>query len=186
MKAFRFFWETHKWLGVGASVFVLLVSVTGFLLLVKKDYAWIQPPTQLGTERPLEGLLTMEQLWRVVEEQGHPDFATPDDIDRVDVRLGKFVYKVRSEHNYTEMQVDAGSGEVLSIETRRSDWIEQLHDGSLFGDTMHGWIMPILAVSLIYLVFSGLWLWLAPILRRRSRRRARARVVDSGQTRIPN
>ena len=31
--------------------------------------------------------------------------------------------------------------------------------------------MPAFAVSLVYLVFSGIWLWLEPVVKRRRRRK---------------
>ena len=48
MKTFKFFWNTHKWMGILGGVVFLNLAVTGFLLLVKKDHAWLQPPTQVG------------------------------------------------------------------------------------------------------------------------------------------
>ncbi len=175
MKAFRFFWDTHKWVGIAASLLVLLVTSTGFLLLVKKDFAWIQPPTQRGTERPLEQWLNMQELWEVVAARKHPSFRSLADIDRVDVRIGRALYKVRSKLDHSELQIDATAGKVLSDATRNSDWIEALHDGSLLGAWAHDYLMPAFAFSLLYLTFSGMWLWLAPILKRHRKRRRRAK-----------
>lgn len=175
MNTFRFFWNTHKWVGIGASAFVLLVAVTGFLLLIKKEVAWIQPPTQRGTPGALEDCLGMDRLWAVVSASGHPDFQRVEDIDRIDVRLAKRVYKVRSRHNHSELQVDATTGEILGQATRRSDVIESLHDGSWIGEPVHDVLMPVFAIALVFLVFSGMWLWLEPIVKRRRRKRRDAR-----------
>lgn len=175
MNTFRFFWNTHKWVGICASAFVLLVAITGFLLLIKKEVAWIQPPTLRGTAGPLEDCLGMDRLWDVVSAAGHPDFQRVEDIDRIDVRLAKRVYKVRSKHNHSELQVDATTGEILGQATRRSDFIESLHDGSWIGKPVHDYVMPIFAIALVFLVFSGIWLWLEPIVKRRRRKRRDAR-----------
>ena len=171
MRVFRTIWLLHRWLGIAAGVILMMVSITGFLLLIKKDNAWIQPPTQRGTPGPLSACLGMAELWPVIEAVGHPDFQKVEDIDRIDVRLEKRVYKVRSKHNHTEIQVDATTGKILSTDTRRSDFIERLHDGSFFGGGVHGYLMPAFAVSLVYLVFSGIWLWLEPVVKRRRRRK---------------
>ena len=179
MNTFRFFWTTHKWTGITLALVFALTAVTGFLLLFKKRAAWIQPPTQKGQAAPVESWLSMADLWKTVEAQKHPDFETFEDIDRVDVRTGKRVYKVRSKHNHTEMQVSASTGEVLGVATRTSDWIENLHDGSFIGEPFRDYVMPIVAVGLLFLVFSGIWLWLEPVLKRRRRQRRKARQIAS-------
>ena len=151
---------------------VLNVAVTGFLLLIKKDHDWIQPPTQRGAEGGIERFITNQQLFETVLAQGHPDFASLDDVNRVDFRPGKRVFKVQSHHHHTEMQVDAVSGAVLGVAKRNSDLIESLHDGSFFGDAVHGWLMPLTAIALVFLVASGLFIWLQPKVKRARRRRA--------------
>jgi len=167
MRYFRFFWQGHKWVGIVLALWLLLITVTGFLLLLKKQYDWIQPPTQRDTPGSVEAIIGMEALLEVVLAEGHPDFQTLADIDRVDFRPERRVFKVISRHRQAEIQVGAISGEVLSVATRRSDLLEQLHDGSFFGGFAHAWLMPLLAAGLVFLTGSGLWVWLAPLLRRR-------------------
>jgi uncharacterized iron-regulated membrane protein len=69
------------------------------------------------------------------------------------------------------MQVGAISGEILSVDWRPSDLLESIHDGSFVGGWMHDWIMPAVPVAMMFLVFSGIWLWVEPVVRRRKRRR---------------
>ncbi len=179
MKTFKFFWTTHKWTGICLSLIFAGSATTGFLLLIKKQSDWIQPPTMEAAEGTIEDFITMEELFESVLRQGHPDFTSLEDIDRVDFRPGRRIHKVRSKHNWSEFQVDAVTGEVLSGRNiRRSDLIEQLHDGSFFGEWVHTWFMPAVSISLLFLTFSGLWLWIEPTLRRRRRRRnAKARAA---------
>ena len=49
MKSFKLFWTAHKWTGIVLAIVFASTAVTGFLLLVKKEFAWIQPPTNTGT-----------------------------------------------------------------------------------------------------------------------------------------
>ena len=93
-----------------------------------------------------------------------------DDIDRVDFRPGKRVFKVRS-NSFHEIQIDAVTGAVLQVAYRRSDWLETIHDGSFFAEWWHDWGMPVVSMGLLFLAFSGLWLWLEPKYRRRQRKR---------------
>ena len=112
MKTFKFFWTTHKWTGIVLAAVFSVTAVTGFLLLVKKKYEWIQPPTISGEAGGVEDFITTQELFEIVLAQGHPEFQSMDDIDRVDFRPGKRVFKVRS-NSFHEIQIDAVTGAVL-------------------------------------------------------------------------
>ncbi len=167
MKPYRFFFQLHKWLGIALSVILINLSVTGMLLLAKKQHEWIQPATRTGQEGTPADFIGMQAVLGAVRDCNHPDFRDVGSIDRVDFRPDKRVYKVRAKTNYAEIQVDAITADVLSISVRRSDRLEQLHDGSLLGERVHGAVMPAVAVGNILLTLSGLYLWLG----RKSRRR---------------
>ncbi|MFG0329881.1 MAG: PepSY domain-containing protein [Phycisphaerales bacterium] len=177
MKIYKFFWTTHKWTGIALALFLLVTATTGFLLLIKKQVAWIQPPTLSGAAGGVGDFIGNNELFEIVFAQNHPDFASLEDIDRVDFRPDKRVHKVRSNHNYAEMQVCAVTGAVLSVDFRTSDLIEQIHDGSIAGEWMHLGVMPLVSAGLLFLVFSGLWLWIEPLVKRRRRRRERAAMT---------
>jgi len=146
---------------------LLNVAVSGILLLEKKRFAWIQPPTMVGAEGSVDEYITNQKLLEVVFGSGNADFRTVEDIDRVDFRPGKRVFKVRSRHDYAEIQVDAVSGEILSVARRPSDLLEALHDGSYYAEWVHAALMPVTGGGLILLTVSGLYLWLAVWVRRR-------------------
>ncbi|MBU0741195.1 PepSY domain-containing protein [bacterium] len=179
---YKFFRDAHKWTGIVLGVVILNIAATGFLLLIKKDHAWLQPPTQTGAAGGVEAFITTQDLFAAVFAQDHPGFRTLDDIDRVDFRPGKRVFKVRSGHGHGEIQVDAVTGAVLSVATRRSDLIEDLHDGSFYGEWAHGWLMPAASAALLLLLCSGLYIWLQP-KSRQSRRRRLAAQGDGLRTR---
>jgi uncharacterized iron-regulated membrane protein len=86
---FKFFWTTHKWVGIILAIVFLMIAGTGFLLLIKKDYDWIQPPTQRGEEGTLADFITLQEMFASVFAEEHSDFRSMDDIDRVDFRPGK-------------------------------------------------------------------------------------------------
>lgn len=169
MKHYKFFRTTHRWAGIIFLVAFLNIAVTGLLLLEKKKFSWIQPETKQGAPGTADAFITNQQLFETVLSQNHQDFQTLDDIDRVDFRPGKRIFKVRSRKNYSEIQVDATTGEVLSVARRNSDLIESLHDGSFFGSVVYQFIMPVVAAITIYLTLTGLYLWLAPALKRRAK-----------------
>ncbi len=160
MKPYKVVWQLHKWIGIVSALLLINVSVTGLLLLKKKQFAWLQPPTQTGAAGTAADFITVQKLLDSVVELKHPDFPDTEAIDRIDFRPGKRIFKVRSVHNNTEVQVDATNGNVLSMATRRSDFLEALHDGSWFGAWLHNILMPLAAVANFLLVVTGLYLWL--------------------------
>lgn len=167
MKPYRLCWELHKWIGVALSLVLINISITGLLLLEKKNYKWIQPATRQGQEGLPADFVTIQATIDTVLGCNHPDFANLDAINRIEIRPGQRVYKILSKTNYAEIQIDAVTGQVLNIASRRSDLLEQLHDGSLFSPWIHGKIMPTVAVANIVLVLSGLYLWLGPKLKKK-------------------
>lgn len=169
VRLFRFLWSAHKWTGVAIGAVLFVTSVTGFLLIIKKHLDWIQPPTQRGAPGDVADFIPLQQVLAAAFAAGHPDLRDVSDIDRIDFRPAQRVHKVRSKHHHTEIQVDAVTGSVLSVDWRPSDLIEQIHDGSFVGAFVHDYAMPVAALALGFLVLTGYYLWLSPIWRRRRR-----------------
>ncbi len=84
-----------------------------------------------------------------------------DGVDRLDYRPVKGIVKVLYNKGNWEVQLNATSGIVLSAGKRYSDLIEKIHDGSISDGvkliTMNG-----LGISLLFMSFSGFWLWFGP------------------------
>ena len=98
---------------------------------------------------------------QLLAEEGAFD-ATLMEIDRIDVRPSKGIVKVLFARNNWEVQVDATSGNVYSIDRRHSDWIEAIHDGSIISQTFKFVSMNLLGIGLIILILAGVWLWYGP------------------------
>lgn len=164
--------QVHRWATVVVAAPVLVVIVTGMLLQWKRQSDWIQPPTAIGSGSiPEIGFEQILSAARSVEEAGITGW---DDVDRLDVRPGKGVVKVRSNTRW-EVQVDVLTGEVLQAAFRRSDLIESLHDGSFFHKRTTLWVFFPASVVLLVMWLTGIYLFLLPYIakhRRRARRRA--------------
>ena len=93
-----------------------------------------------------------------------------DDIDRLDVRPGRGMLKVRCKNRW-EVQLDASDGEVLQVAYRRSDLIERIHDGSFFSDAAKLWIFLPSALIFVVLWGTGVYLFFQPYLAKRKKRR---------------
>ncbi len=165
---YKFFFSAHKWVGVVAAICLINLAGTGFLLLIKKQVAWIQPPECKGSapERPATTFDAMLASLRRVPEAAVKEWS---DVSRVDLKPSSGVVRITCKNRY-EVQLDAATSAVLQVAFRRSDFIESIHDGSFFGGPVHAYLMPVVAVALVFLSFSGWYLWLAPFLRRRKRR----------------
>jgi len=161
--------KTHYWATVFVAIPLLVIICSGILLQVKKQSAWIQPPERIGTGTV--PLVDLEGILALVRSETDLDAHAWDDIDRIDVRPGKGVAKVRLNSGW-EVQVDLGSGEVLQKAYRRSDLIESIHDGSFFGGN---WVKlgVFLPTGLILLAMwvSGIWMFWVPFSSVRKNRR---------------
>ena len=145
---------------------MLLVIVSGLLLQVKKQVAWIQPPTQRGATNNATPAQSWNEILEAVRQVQEANVDTWNDIDRLDVRPSRGIVKVRCNNRW-EVQLDLASGEVLSSTMRRSDLIESLHDGSFFSDPAKLWIFLPNGVALFALWLSGAWLWYLPFRAKR-------------------
>lgn len=151
--------KTHRWAAVVIAAPLLLIIGTGILLQLKKEWAWVQPPTLRGQGKtPAVSLDAILEAARSVPEasiQGWPD------IERLDVQPGRGIVKVQAR-NRTEIQVDLQTAEVLQVAYRRSDLIESLHDGSFFHDRAKLWIFLPVALLLLGLWLTGVYLFVLP------------------------
>ncbi|MEO1617749.1 MAG: PepSY domain-containing protein [Planctomycetota bacterium] len=176
MKPSRLNRLVHRWGSIVIAVPALVVLLSGVVLQLKKQSSWVQPTTQKGTaELPSLSFDEILSITRGVPEAGVEGW---EDIDRLDVRPGKGMLKVRCENRW-EVQLDAATGEVLQVAYRRSDFIESLHDGSFFSDAAKMWIFLPTAVILVVLWGTGVYLFFLPRLAKR-RKRNRSTGVSSG------
>lgn len=161
--------KIHYWTAAAIALPLVVIACTGGLLQLKKHWAWVQPPEQRGsTTTPtveLSGIL--EALKRHpslgVEHWGH--------VKRIDVRPDKGVAKAWLHTDY-EAQIDLGTAEILHVAYRRSDWIESIHDGSIFGEPVKLYIFFPAATGLVALWLGGVWMFVYPFIGRRRVRRA--------------
>jgi len=165
--------KIHYWSTLFIAIPVLIVLVSGLLLQVKKQSDWVQPEEQRGT--PSESPISVSDVLTHLRSHPEAQVETWDDVDRLDVRPGKGLIKIRLVDG-REIQMDLSDGHILQIEYRRTDLIESLHDGSWFaGDiTKLGLFLPA-AIVLLCMWVTGIWMFWAPIPIRRKRRRALAR-----------
>ena len=166
MKLSRLSRLLHRWGSIIALLPITIIIVSGIVLQLKKVSPYIQPPTQRGAgTEPAIGFDRILEVARTVPEAGVESW---QDVDRLDVRPGKGVVKVRCKNCY-EVQIDAATGEILQVAVRRSDLIESIHDGTYFNDHFKLWVFLPAGIVLAALLITGLHLFLLPYLARRKR-----------------
>ena len=106
MKAANWNRKLHRWGAVVAALPLIIVVVTGLLLQLKKQSDWIQPPSKTGTKGELTiGFDRILEIARSVPEAGVSGW---DDVERLDVRPGRGMVKVRCKNRLEIQTFPAG------------------------------------------------------------------------------
>jgi uncharacterized iron-regulated membrane protein len=160
----------HRKIAVALFIFFFIISVTGILLGLKKNTGLLAP-TQKGVSSNAADWLPLDSLTRLAVHylrDSVSEYYSPA-IDRIDIRPQKGIAKFIFRGHFKGLQLDCTTGELLLIETRKSDFIEKIHDGSLFdrifntpGEEIKLGYTFIMGMSLLMLVLSGFWLWYGP------------------------
>ncbi|MCB0709427.1 MAG: hypothetical protein KDC15_08570 [Chitinophagaceae bacterium] len=177
-KVLRIFRKIHRTTGALLFVFFFFVSVTGVLLGWKKHSGGlIMAKSYKGTSTHLKDWLPLDSLHKnackILHDSVSPGLSL--ELDRIDVRKSKGMVKFIFKDHYWGVQLDGVTGQLLHIERRRSDFIENIHDGSIldnyFGNT-GGYIKlfytSVMGLALLIFTITGFWLWYGPKRMRKS------------------
>ena len=182
--------RVHHTMGSLLFVMFVVVSLTGLLLGWKKHSGGaILPESHRGTSTNPSEWLPIHELWSRANELAHrhisPDLSL--DLERIDIRPDKGVVKFVFIEDYWGLQLDCATGELLHIERRRSDFIENIHDGSIFDylfqtsdEQVKLVYTTIGGLSLFLFSVTGFWMWFGP-KRLRAMRRADARASHTSR-----
>jgi hypothetical protein len=151
--------KSHRWGALIVALPFLIVLVTGLLLQLKKEWHFVQPPTQKGT--PWALAISFETILANSQTVPEASIKSWEDIERLDIRPDKGIIKVQAKNHY-EIQLDSQNGKVLQVAYRNSDWLEAMHDGSWFHDLAKLWIFFPSAVIVLVLWISGMYLFFLP------------------------
>jgi uncharacterized iron-regulated membrane protein len=168
--------DVHRWGSLLVALPVAVIIVTGVILQLKKEVAWIQPPTRRGSNG--EPSLSFDQILATTRQVPEAEVEDWTDIDRLDVRPGEGMLKVRCRNRW-EVQLDTKTGEVLQVAYRWSDLIESIHDGTFFHDRVKLWVFFPSALVLGVLWSTGIYLFILPYFAKWTKRRKKARVDNS-------
>jgi len=154
---------------IAIPLFIIICS--GAVLQLKKHWSWVQPPEQRGGVR--QPAIELSHILESLRREPSLSVRGWEDVNRLDVRPDKGIVKAWLKSDW-EAQIDLGTGEIRQIWFRRSDWIESIHDGSIFGDGVKLGLFFPTALALLVLWLGGMWMWLYPLLHKRKVRRRKA------------
>ncbi len=171
-KLLRNFRKVHRQTGALLFVFFLVISVTGLLLGWKKHSSGLLlAETIKGTSTDLKDWLTIDSLHKnankILTDSISANLST--ELDRIDIRKDKGMVKFVYADHFWGVQLDGATGQLLQIESRRADFIEKIHDGSIIdyylgmsGGTFKLIYTTVTGMALLIFTITGFWLWYGP------------------------
>ena len=92
--------KCHRWGAILIALPFLLVILTGVLLQLKKQWSWVQPPTQRGQGKM--PTITLETMLEAARSQPEVGVQGWDDVDRLDVQPSRGIAKVQARSRWEE------------------------------------------------------------------------------------
>lgn len=170
-RVLRIFRKIHRVTGALLFVFFFVVAITGLLLGWKKNSnGYLLATSYQGISSHTENWLTVDSLQK--KAVYYIDSLRPglsSQIDRIDYRPEKGMAKFLFTAHFTALQLDASTGALLHVETRRADFIEKIHDGSVIdhylripSGTFKLCYTTVMGLALLLFTITGFWLWYGP------------------------
>ena len=182
VKLLRIFRKIHRTTGAFLFIFFFVISISGLLLGWKKNSGGIiLPKSAKGSSTDLNEWISLDSLkdnaFLVLKDSLGSTFS--NELDRIDVRPDKGIVKFVFTNHYQEIQLDGATGKLLQINTRRSDFIEDVHDGSFLdfyfkteGELFKLFYTSVTGLALFVFTVTGFWLWYGPIAIRNKKKRS--------------
>lgn len=164
--------KVHKVTGIALFLFFFIMAITGILLGCKKySGGYIASENYEGKSQDFKQWLSIDSLHKKADVLIKNSFPANKSftLDRIDIRKDKGMIKFIYKENYCAVQLDGTTGELLKIENRRADLIEQIHDGSIV-DKLFGWKAGlfklfycfVMGMALLTFTITGIWMWYGP------------------------
>ena len=176
--------KLHKYFGITFAIWLMIISLTGLLLGVKKNTGGIiLSESYKGSSTELNKWLPMDSLYKLaLKYYSKSKYRTvPNSIERIDIRKDKGMAKFIFTDDYIALQLDCSTGKLLHIENRRADLIENIHDGSILdkyfntiGEPFKLFYTIIISFILFGFCITGLGIWYIPKIIRKNRKNINA------------
>jgi uncharacterized iron-regulated membrane protein len=172
----RFSRWLHKWIGAFLGLVMLVLAVTGTFVAFKKHVEYLQPASRKGGKGDITEFVPSARVAEIVLGLNLPEARKLDDINRIELRPSKRMYKVRLEQTSVwkspkELQVDAVSGAILNNGLRGDQLWLDIHSFAVFGEWTKLVTMTLSGLALLWLTLSGYYLFAHPYWFRALKRR---------------
>jgi len=166
----------HRWVGTLLALIMVVLAVTGGFVAFKNKLEYLQPAARSGTVGTLAEVIPPARIAEIILALQLPEAPTLRQINRIELRPSKWMYKVRLEptsawRSPREIQVDAMTGAILSSGVRGDQLWMDIHSFAVFGETAKLIIMTLAGLALLWLSLSGYYLFFYPLWVRARRRR---------------
>jgi len=185
-KLLRLLRKIHRTTGMYLFAFFFFVSVTGLLLGWKKHSGGLLlPKSHIGTSTDLKDWLPIDSLHSIACQMLHDSVSAglSFELERIDIRKDKGMVKFVFVDHYWGIQLDGVTGKLLHIERRRSDIVENIHDGSILdyyfgttGEQIKLVYTSTMGLALMTFTITGFWMWYGP---KRMRNRPSPQITKS-------
>lgn len=162
---------------------MVALSVTGVFIAFKNELEYLQPAGRSGAKGDLAEVIPPARVAEIILARRLPEAPTVNEINRIELRPSKRMYKVRLEQTTAwrsprELQVDAVTGALLNDGVRGDQLWMDLHSFAVFGEATKLLAMTVSGIALLWLSLSGYYLFCYPLWFR-----ARKRHTMAGQNR---
>ena len=164
--------KIHRTTGVALFIFFFFISVSGLLLGWKKHSGdLLLPQTQRGVSTDMKNWLPIDSLYTIANNVLHDSVSAElsNELGRIDIRQNKGIVKFIFSDHFWGIQLDGTTGQLLHVGKRHSDFIENIHDGSILdsylgttGDQIKVFYTTVMGLSLLVFTITGFWLWYGP------------------------
>ena len=145
----------HYFMGFIVLVPWLIVVTSGLILQVRYEFPWIMPQLQKGSEgAPTLQFTDALNTAKLIPQIGVSDW---NDVWRIYVYPNQGVVSIRTKNRW-QIQLDAQTGELLDLAVRRTDLLEDIHEGRWMGANL--WLFLPVHVLSVFLWLFGVTLWL--------------------------
>ncbi|HEY7490507.1 MAG TPA: PepSY-associated TM helix domain-containing protein [Candidatus Tectomicrobia bacterium] len=167
----------HKWVGTVLALIMVALSITGGFVALKNKVEYLQPGARSGAKGDIAEVIPPARVAEIILALQLPEAPTVKQINRIELRPSKRMYKVRLEQTSAwrsprELQVDAMTGAILNNGVRGDQLWMDLHSFAVFGETTKLLTMTVSGLALLWLSLSGYYLFFYPLwFRARKRQR---------------
>jgi uncharacterized iron-regulated membrane protein len=172
----RFSRWVHKWVGTVLALIMVALSITGVFIAFKNELEYLQPAGRSGAKGDLTDVIHPAWVAEIIHSLQLPEAPTVKEINRIELRPSKRMYKVRLEQTAPwrsprELQVDAITGAILNDGVRGDQLWMDLHSFAIFGEATKLLTMTVSGIALLWLSLSGYYLFFYPLWFRARKRR---------------